>query len=62
MKTNQDAEKLARLIEVYDQAKVSMDKVLQSDVSDASKVEQLNEIVRRADKEVENILHAQKKG
>jgi len=61
MKTNQDAEKLVRAIEVFDQAKASMDKVLQSDASDVRKVEQLQEIVLRADKEVENILHAQKK-
>ena len=61
MKPNQDAEKLARVLEVYDQAQASMDNVLQSDASDAKKVEQLNEIVQRADKEVETILHAQKK-
>ena len=61
MKTYQDAERLVRVIEVYDQAKASMDKVLQSDASNVRKVEQLKEIVLRADKEVENILHAQKK-
>ncbi len=61
MKTNQDAKRLVRVIEIYDQAKASMDKVLQSDASDVRKVEQLKEIVLRADKEVENILHAQKK-
>ena len=61
MKTNQDAEKLARVLEIYDQAKSSMDNVLQSDASDVRKVEQLNEIVQRADKEVGSILHVQKK-
>ncbi len=61
MKTSQDAKRLVRVIEIYDQAKASMDKVLQSDASDVRKVEQLQEIVLRADKEVENILHAQKK-
>ena len=62
MKVSEDIEKLDRVIKVYNQAIASMSKVLQSDASDVRKVEQLKEIVLRADKEVGNILHAQKIG
>ncbi len=59
--TTTDAEKLARAIEVYDQAKASMSKILQSDASDMRKVEQLKGIVLQADKKVGKILQSEKK-
>ncbi len=60
MKATQDAEKLVRAIQVYDRAKASIRKVLQSDATDVRKVEQIKEIVLQADKEVGDILHPEK--
>ena len=62
MKAHQDAEKLLHAIEIYDRAKASIRKVLQSDATDVRKVEQIKEIVLQADKEVGDILHPEKEG
>ena len=60
MNAKADAEKLVRVIKVYDRAKASMRKILQSDASDVRKVEQIKEIVLQADKKVGNILQPEK--